>query len=56
MLNGTGKLVVGLFLFIAGLAWLGNEMKWWSANLPWLPLAVTFIGASLLIKWAMYRD
>ncbi|MFH0835406.1 MAG: hypothetical protein V1881_03620 [Candidatus Micrarchaeota archaeon] len=54
--RGTGKLIFGLFLLLIGVSWLGTEMGWWNVALPWLPLAITFIGASLLVKWVMYRD
>jgi len=28
-------------------------MSWWNIALPWIPLAITFVGAALLVKWFM---
>jgi len=54
--SGWGKLFFGLFIFLVGVSWLGNEMGWWVFSLPWLPLAVTLVGAALLIKWFIRGD
>ncbi|VVB67454.1 Uncharacterised protein [Candidatus Norongarragalina meridionalis] len=54
--RGAGKLIFGLFLLVMGVGWLGNEMGWWTVAIPWLPLAVTLIGAGMVVKWLLYRD
>ncbi len=45
-----GGMFFGLFLFVVGLSWFGNEAGWWQFELPWLPLAVMLIGASMVFK------
>lgn len=46
-----GGLFFGVFVLAIGLSWLGNDVGWWSFNLPWLPLAVSLFGLSMVVKW-----
>ena len=53
--GGVGKLVVGLLILVIGLGWLGNELKWWAVNVPWLPLIVALVGVAMVVTWFMKR-
>ena len=46
-----GGLLFGLFVLAIGVSWLGNDMGWWVFDLPWLPLAVSLFGLSMVVKW-----
>ena len=48
-------LFFGLFVLAIGLSWLGNDLGWWAFNLPWLPLAVSLFGLSMVAKWFTSR-
>lgn len=51
-----GGLLFGIFILLIGVSWLGNDMHWWSFNLPWLPLALVLVGIAILAKWKMKRE
>lgn len=53
--TGVWSLFFGLFVLIIGASWLGNSLGWWALNIPWLPLAVTLIGLSLVAGWLKRR-
>jgi hypothetical protein len=50
--GGFGGLMIGIFLLLIGLGWLGNDMGWWNITLPWAPLAVLLVGVGLILGWA----
>ena len=54
--HGYMKLAIGVFVFLIGFAWLGNDMGWWVLYLPWFPLIVTFFGLSMIAKWYAKRN
>lgn len=49
--GGAGRLVLGGFIIMMGVSWLGHDLGWWSFTLPWFPLAVTLAGIAMVIGW-----
>jgi hypothetical protein len=48
--RGMFGLWFGIFLLLVGVAWLGNDMKWWSFDLPWAPILVVLFALSLILS------
>jgi hypothetical protein len=47
----------GLFMVVIGVGWLGGEVGWWTFNWEFAgPLAIIFVGVSMMVAWAMRRS
>jgi hypothetical protein len=47
--HGWFRILLGLIVLLAGIGWLGNEMKWWNVNIPFWPVVVIIIGAAIFL-------
>jgi hypothetical protein len=49
--------VWGLFILVLGIGWLGGETGWWRFDWSWAgPLALIFVGLSMVVSWGMRRS
>ncbi len=48
--RGGGGMFFGLLVLLWGIVWLGNDMKWWSLNVPWLPVLAILFGVWLVTR------
>ncbi|VVB53488.1 Uncharacterised protein [uncultured archaeon] len=48
--RGATRLVLGVFLLLIGLSWLGNDMGLWHLNIPWAPLALVLFSIHMMLS------
>jgi uncharacterized membrane protein YoaK (UPF0700 family) len=51
MRGGIFRLWLGILLFVIGVGWLGNDLGWWSFNIPWAPIVLVLFAISLILGW-----
>lgn len=50
--NGGSHLFWGIVFLAAGLIWLGNNLGWFYADVPWVPILLIAGGVTLIIRHA----
>ena len=48
--------VFAVFVMVAGVAWLGNTLRWWDVRFDWDyvgPVLLILFGISALSRWTM---
>lgn len=48
--RGTWGLLLWGLVLLVGIAWLGNDMKWWSVTFPFLPVLVILVALRFLLR------
>jgi uncharacterized membrane protein len=55
--RGNIRFLLGLFLLVIGLGWLGSDLGWWNFDIPWAPLVLILFAISLIVGWGWrYRQ
>ena len=44
-----GGILIGIAIFLIGLYWLGNDLRWWTFDIPICPLIMIIIGIVILL-------
>jgi len=40
----------GALVFLFGVVWLGNDLHWWTLNVPWIPVLAILFGVWLVTR------